>query len=113
MLYISLSINILVLIPVCYGIFVEANWIQSAYGPYSPALSILLSIYLAILSASMYLMLYPNVAEIHTLLALQVVYKFLTYMLVAESTANPVVLTNLAIAAFHSYTLYSTYNMQQ
>ena len=41
---ISLVLNILVLIPVCSGIIIKANWAVYSYGIETPARGILLSI---------------------------------------------------------------------
>jgi hypothetical protein len=49
----SLILNIVVLIPVCFGLITDAEWEKSSFGLFSPARGILLSIYLSILIASL------------------------------------------------------------
>ena len=48
MVVLSLIINVVVLVPVCAGLLMDASWTASAYGEGTPARAILLSIYLAI-----------------------------------------------------------------
>jgi len=48
MVFLSLLINVAVLLPVCVGLLTNASWTTSAYGEATPARAILLSIYLAI-----------------------------------------------------------------
>jgi hypothetical protein len=102
----SLTLNILVLLPVCFSIITKASWTQAAYGQPTPALGILLSIYLAILAASAGLLFRPVPAMVAALLIVQIVYK-LTTPLTVQTFANPVVLSNLAIATFHAVTLWA------
>ena len=52
----SLVLNILVLIPVCSGLLLKANWVVESYGIETPARGLLLSIYLAILICSVLLL---------------------------------------------------------
>ena len=102
----SLSINILVLMPVILGLLTKADWALSAYGPESAARGILLSIYLAILLCSAGLLFKPIPAMVAALLLVQIIYKLSTPFTV-DSFSNPVVTANLAIAAFHSITLWA------
>lgn len=104
MAYLSLLLNIVVLVPVCTGLLTDASWATEAYGPASPARSILTSVYLAILIASAVLLFNGNPQYITALLAIQVIYKFTTPFTVG-STQHPVVVSNLWIAAFHTLTL--------
>ena len=104
MITLSLALNILVLVPVTYGLATSATWAQEAYGAASPARGILLAVYLAILAGSAALLLKPIPAAVAALLAIQIVYKLLTPMTVG-TLGNPVVVSNLAIAAFHAVTL--------
>lgn len=99
----SLLINIVVLTVVCSGILRKATWVAGAYGRDQPSLGLLLSIYLTFLMASIALLAGPNTTFLSALLAFQVVYKSLSLFLVGSQ--NPVVLTNVAIALFHSVTL--------
>lgn len=100
----SLGLNIAVLIPVCAGLLGNAAWTLSAYGEPSPARGILLSVYLAILVASVGLLFKPVPAAVAALLIVQIVYKVSTPITVG-TLDNPVVLSNLAIAAFHLLTV--------
>lgn len=105
LIFASLALNIVVLVPVCYSLLSGAGWTVSAYGPASPARGILLSIYLAILLCSVALIFKSVPAMVATLLAVQILYKITTPFTVGNF-ANPVVVSNLAIAAFHSITLW-------
>jgi len=99
-------LNILVLIPVTTGLWRNTDGMVQAFGPETPARSILLSVYLAIVVLSALELAglaagvpaAPNAAL--TLLVFQIVYKTLTIILVGLT--NLVVKTNAAIAAFHS-----------
>lgn len=100
----SLALNVLVLVPVCYGLLSSAGWTQAAYGPPTPARGIVLSVYLAILLGSLALLAKPTPVMVAVLLAVQIVYK-LTTPLTVGTLDNPVVISNLAIAGFHVVTL--------
>jgi hypothetical protein len=102
----SLSLNILVLVPVCLGLLTKADWTLSAYGADTPARGILLSVYLAILICSAGLLAKPIPAMVAALLLVQIVYKVTTPFTVG-TLANPVVTANLGIALFHCITLWS------
>lgn len=102
----SLYVNIAVLIPVCLGLILDARWTREAYGDSTPARGILLSIYGAILVVSAVLLARGQAAQALPLLWLQVVYKVTTPLTVA-TFRNPVVVTNLCVAAFHGATLAS------
>jgi hypothetical protein len=106
LIYASLGLNIFVLIPVCLGLLNKADWTLSAYGPDSAARGILLSVYFAILATSTGLLLKPIPAMVAALLMVQIIYKFSTPFTVG-TFANPVVMSNLAIAAFHCITLWA------
>lgn len=103
---ISLLINIIVLLPVCIGIITDADWTQASYGPQSPSRSILLSVYMAIGLLSALLLCFQDVSFIAALLFVQVLYKATTPFTVG-TLENPVVISNLIIAAFHTVTLFS------
>jgi hypothetical protein len=105
MIFVSLLINILVLIPVCAGLFFDADWVVDGYGPVSPARGILLSIYGAILVTSFCLLIKPLPLLVAPLLLVQVLYKLTTPFTVGNIN-NPVVISNLAIAAVHLVTLF-------
>jgi hypothetical protein len=102
----SLILNILVLIPVCYGLIINAEWARHSFGIFSPARGILLSIYLSILIASVILYFKMDVKYIASLLFIQIVYKLTTPFTVGTTT-NPIVISNLFIALFHSFTLFT------
>jgi hypothetical protein len=104
----SLGLNIAVLTPVCASLVGNAGWTLAAYGPPSPARGILLSIYLAILIVSLCLMFRPIPAMVAALLIVQIAYKVTTPFTVG-TFGNPVVLSNLAIAAFHMLTVSAIY----
>ena len=106
MIYISLIINIVVLIPICSALLLDAGWVNDGYGPASPARGILLSIYMAILIASVFFLFGVDPKFVAALLAIQVLYKITTPFTVG-TLQNPVVISNLLIAAFHVATLYT------
>jgi hypothetical protein len=106
LIYASLALNIVVLVPVCLGILTKAGWTISAYGLDTPARGILLSIYIAILICSAGLLVKPLPAMVAALLIVQIAYKVTTPFTVG-TVSNPVVVSNLFIAAFHSVTLWS------
>jgi len=103
MITLSLVLNILVLVPVTYGVATSAPWANEAYGAASPARGIVLAIYVAILTGSAVLLFKPVPAAVAALLAVQIIYKVLTPFTVGAFD-NPVVISNLAIAAFHAVT---------
>lgn len=100
----SLTLNLLVLAPVCTGLLRASPWTLPTFGPATPARGILLSVYLAIAAASVLLLLRPAPAAIAALLLVQIVYKITTPLTVG-TLANPVVVSNLLIAAVHAATL--------
>ncbi len=103
---ISLLVNVAVLIPVCAGLLTDASWAQLAYGPSSAGRSILLSVYMAIGFASAVLLFVRDPRFVAMLLIVQVVYKVTTPMTVGSFT-QPVVVSDLLIAALHTATLAS------
>lgn len=105
LIYASLGLNIFVLVPVCHGLLNKADWTLAAYGADTAARGILLSVYLAILAVSVGLLFKPIPAMVAALLLVQILYKFSTPFTVG-SFGNPVVTANLAIAAFHSITVW-------
>ncbi len=100
----SLLLNIIVLIPVCYGLLSNANWTQVGYGNPTPARSILLSVYIAILLFSIILLFKPDPKMVIALLCVQIIYKFTTPFTVGTLT-NSVVVSNIFIAIFHCITV--------
>ncbi len=102
---ISLTLNILVLIPVCLGLLLKANWAIDSYGIETPALGILLSIYLAILIFSAVLLFKFDPKFVMALLSIQIIYKLLS-PIVAGTLTNPVIISNIFIALFNSYSVW-------
>jgi len=102
----SLTLNVLVLLPVVHGLMFRAPWAEEVYGPESPARAILLAVYAAILVISALAWVWPRPEAVATLLLLQVMYKLLSAATVG-SARHPVVLSNLLIAAVHCVTLAS------
>ncbi|MBX9718792.1 MAG: hypothetical protein K2X36_08115 [Microbacteriaceae bacterium] len=118
MLIVSLLLNIVVLIPVVAALALNTRRGGDAgprfpWGSRTPARDILLSIYIAILTASAALLAVvaiagPSVAveaAAVALFAVQIVYKALTAVTVRDALRNPVVLSNLGIAAVHAVTV--------
>lgn len=98
-------LNIAVLVPICTGLLTDAAWIVPGYGSASDGRDILVAVYLALLAASVTLLIRPDRTAITTLLALQVVYKLLTPF-TTSSLTNPVVISNIGIALFHLVVLW-------
>jgi hypothetical protein len=106
MLTLSLFLNIAVLIPVCLGIVLRADWAKACYGDATPARGILLSVYLSILGTSAMLLVFRSPVAVAALLLVQVIYKMISPMALG-GFRNPVVISNLGIAAFHAVTLWT------
>jgi len=104
MIFASLLTNVAVLIPVCGGLLLGASWAAETFGAATPARGILLSVYGAILMVSIGLFLRPDPLLVAPLLLVQVLYKLTTPFTVG-TFANPVVISNIAIAALHLITL--------
>ena len=104
MIRLSLLINIAVLVPVCWGLLVDASWAADSYGSETAARGILLSIYGAILVLSILLLFTREAMLVAPLLLVQVIYKLTTPFTVG-SLSNPVVISNLIISAVHIATL--------
>ncbi len=104
MVILALLLNIAVLLPVCLGLITNASWARESYGELTPARGILLSVYMAIAFASVGLLFYRAAKLVSVLLLVQVIYKLTTPFTVG-TLQNPVVISNLGIAAFHAVTL--------
>lgn len=104
MVQLSLLLNVLVLVPVCAGLLLNARWVQQAFGSRTPARGILLSMYLAIGLTSLGLLFRPQSDMALALLVVQILYKFMSPFTVG-TLKNPVVVSNLAIATFHFITV--------
>lgn len=107
----SLVLNILVLIPVCSGVLLNANWAAESYGIETPSRGILLSIYLTILIFSAFLLFKFDPKMVLALLSVQIIYKLLSPLMVG-TMANPVIISNVLIAIFHSYSVWEITNAQ-
>ncbi len=104
-LTLSLVLNVLVLVPVCAGLLRDGERMRAVFGPRTQARGILLSIYLAILVGSIVLLVRGDAKLVPVLLGLQIFYKVTTPFTVG-TVRNPVVLSNLGIAAFHAVALF-------
>lgn len=118
MLVFSLTVNVLVLVPLTASLLGSTSGMLAVYGPRTPARDILLAVYLAILAASVALLALVSVEATRTqaqwagagLLGVQVIYKALTFHLVDGGVPpgmrfNPVVGSNVAIAMVHAVSL--------
>lgn len=110
LIVLSLLLNIAVLIPVCVGLITDANWSQAGYGEVTVARGILLSIYLSILLVSCLFLVFRHPSSVAALLSVQIIYKLTTPFTVG-TLQNPVVLSNLGIAIFHSITLLAIWRV--
>jgi hypothetical protein len=104
MIRLSLLLNIAVLIPVCTGMLLDASWVAHGFGADTAARGILLAVYGAILVVSTVLLFSREVLLVAPLLLVQVIYKLTTPFTVG-SFENPVVISNVVIAAVHLATL--------
>ena len=104
MIWLSLLLNVVVLVPVCIGLLTHAEWTDESYGDNTPARRILLSIYLAFLIVSAALLVFNDPKFVMALLTVQVMYKLITPVVVG-SLDNPVVVSNLAISCLHIATI--------
>ena len=105
-LIVSLCLNCLILIPLCFALITRPENMVDVYGVNTPARGILLCVYLSIAALSLVLLAmlgsgYTAQAQSWAipLLALQVTYKLLTVPTIG--LANPVAVTNLFVAAVH------------
>jgi hypothetical protein len=111
MFLISLSLNILVLVPVLIALGANGSAAEHAWGADTAARRILAAVYAAILLASVALLALQVLgrdiaAWTQALLGIQVVYKLLTVPL--AGLRNPVVISNVGIAVVHVITLVVT-----
>lgn len=105
MIRISLAVNILVLIPIVFGMAIGSPIIDRAWGEFSESRGILASIYFAILALSSVLLVKTIPVFVIPLLSTQIIYKVTTPFTVG-TIMNPVVMSNLGIAALHLVTLW-------
>jgi hypothetical protein len=104
MIYLSLGLNILVLLPIVVLMAINSPFVDEAWGEFTVARGILMSIYLSILVVSVFLVFRPVPSFVAALLIVQVVYKLTTPFTVG-TFLNPVVISNLAISVLHIATL--------
>ena len=109
MVNLSAIINIVVLVPVISVILLNLVQVERVWGENQPSREILVSVYIAILLASIGLYFLKGQTQLIvavTIFSLQIIYKTLTAVLVTDAFFNPVVLSNLAINVVHISTLY-------
>lgn len=106
---ISLAVNIVVLIPIVIFMLIKSPLIDHAWGTFTAARGILLSMYGTILVLSCALIVIPTPAFVAALLLMQVIYKITTPVTVGSIT-NPIVISNLVIAALHVGTLVALFS---
>ena len=109
MVNLSAIINIAVLVPVISVILLNLVQVERVWGENQPSREILVSVYIAILLASIGLYFLKGQTQLIvavTIFSLQIIYKTLTAVLVTDAFFNPVVLSNLAINVVHISTLY-------
>jgi hypothetical protein len=107
-----LNINNVVLIPVISVILLDLEFVERAWGPNQASRQILVSIYIAILAASVALLFLKGHSKISiavTVFPMQIIYKTLTAILVVNAFTNPVVLSNFAIKIVHVLTLFTVF----
>jgi hypothetical protein len=104
-----LIVNIVVLVPILVLMIIKSPLVDHAWGSFTASRGILMSIYFAILVASVVLLIMPVAAFIAALLSVQVIYKVTTPVTV-RSLKNPVVISNLVIATLHIFTVVSIFN---
>lgn len=108
-IYISLILNIVVLVPIVVLMALKAKLVDDTWGPFTAARGILWSIYFAILVVSIALLFLPIPAFIAALLSVQVIYKITTPFTVGR-IRHPVVISNLVISAVHAVTLVTIFS---
>jgi len=104
----SLILNIVVLVMVCAGLISDAERVQKSAGPFTPARGVLLAMYLTIAIASVLLLVVQDPKLAFGLFFMQIVYKVLTPITV-KTIRNPIVISNLLIAAFHGVTVVTMF----
>lgn len=113
MVRVSLALNVLVLIPVTILLATDSLWASEPFGERTPARDVLIAVYFAILISSLALLVASVkltrapwlLGAVAALLSVQIIYKVLTAITVADSLSNPVVLSNLGIVVVHAITL--------
>ncbi len=105
---VSLAVNILVLVPIVFGMAIGSPIIDRAWDEFTASRGILASIYFTLLVLSGILIIKTIPVFVVPLLATQVIYKITTPFTVG-TIMNPVVISNLGIAALHLVTLWAIY----
>ena len=105
----SLLLNIVVLIPFCTALMLNNEKVQKTAGIFTPARGILLAMYLTILLSSILLLYFNDMKLAFALFSMQVVYKVLS-PITAKTLKNPIIISNILIAAFHLATLTTMLN---
>jgi hypothetical protein len=106
MMTVSLILNIVVLTAFCGAFLVFPSRIGKVLGPFTAGRGILLAIYLTILIASVLLLVFKIPILAFALFFMQISYKLICPFTVG-TVKNPVVISNIAIAIFHSVTVYT------
>lgn len=107
LIYTSLILNVVVLVPIVILMMSKSKRVDHAWGVFTPARGILMSIYFSILVASVALLFVPVPAFVVALLTVQVIYKVTTPFTVGIT--NPIVISNLAISALHIVTVLTIF----
>lgn len=110
MLKAAFGINVLILVPICWGLARGAKEMDVVFGASSTARQILLCMYFTLILFSLYL-LYDSdraVGWAPPILGFQIIYKVLSLFLIEDKTV-PVYWFNLGVAIFHSFTIYWVY----
>lgn len=102
----SLILNIVVLIPVCLSLVLDLERVKKSAGIFTPARGVLLAMYMTIAIASGLLLFITDSKLVFALFFMQIVYKLLTPITV-RTFKNPIVISNVFIAIFHSVTVFT------
>lgn len=110
MLKAAFGLNVLILLPICWGLAVGAKQMDLVFGSPSTSRQILLCMYLTLLLLSLYLLYDSDKATswAPVILGFQIIYKTLSLVLIEDKTV-PVYWFNLGVAIFHSFTVYWVY----
>jgi len=106
LIWISYSINVIVLLPICAFLLAGNDRFAEVFGPDTTARQILLCMYLTLLVLSSYFLVTrnSNLTIAWTVFSFQIIYKFLSLLLIKNKRVQ-VYWFNLAIALIHSVTL--------
>ncbi len=106
LLWISYSINVIVLLPLCVFLLAGSVGVAEVFGPDTTARQILLCMYLTLLILSSYFLVTrnANLQVAWTVFLFQIIYKFMSLFFI-KNKRLPVYWFNLVIALIHSLTL--------